>query len=93
MVDRREVGKNANILGGRFVLTIKNIEIERPSHKARLADQGHADRDIEMIINTARTIRQNSVRIIVTIAAKYDYNLWTQDFAQEYLQAIEGLRR
>lgn len=45
VVNRRESGRNANILGGKFFLAIKNIETDHPSHKARFFVQDHANCD------------------------------------------------
>ena len=41
VVDRRELAKDAKILGGRFVLTLKDISTQKETPKARYVLHGH----------------------------------------------------
>ena len=44
IVSKDEVPDNANIIGGRFVLTIEDTETDRPFCKARYVMRGQKDR-------------------------------------------------
>ncbi len=44
IVSKDEVPDNANIIGGRFVLTIEDTETDRPFCKARYVMLGQKDR-------------------------------------------------
>lgn len=43
VVCKEEIADDANTLGGRFVLTIKDTETDSPVFKARFVVQGHTD--------------------------------------------------
>lgn len=87
VVDRKEVGKNANILGGRLVLDIKGVEKAQTDYKTRFVVQGHDDRYKKMLVNKASTTSQQSIRVLVTINAVFGYEIWAKDVSQDYLQA------
>lgn len=72
-MDGQAARANVKILGGRFVLAIKNFETNHQTHEARLVVPGHEDREKKMISNTESTIRQNYVRIVLNIAAIREY--------------------
>jgi hypothetical protein len=45
IVKKQDLPKDANILHGRFVLTIKNVGTESETYKARYVVQGHRDKE------------------------------------------------
>lgn len=44
IIDRDDIEIQANILGGRFLLAVKNVETNDPTYKDRFVVQGDADR-------------------------------------------------
>lgn len=61
------------------MLAIKGVETDRPTYNALSVVQGHADKYKELLVNTASTVRQQSIRMLVTIAAIYWFGIWTHD--------------
>ena len=85
-----KIPKNANILGGRFILAIKQPGTTNERYKARFVVQGHKDREKEYIVHTSRTIRHKNIRIMLTITASLDeYTIWLQDVTQAYIQGYD----
>jgi hypothetical protein len=80
---------NPNIVPGKFVLAIKNPGMDNEFLKARFVLGGHRDRDK----HSPTTIKKYSVRILLTMAASLEFNIWTIDVNQEYLQAAVDLQR
>jgi Reverse transcriptase (RNA-dependent DNA polymerase) len=84
---------NANILNGRYVITIKDIGTEREFHKARYVVQGHRDKEKTSIVHQNTTAKQKSTRILPGLAAIFGFLLCTHDVQQAYLQLAESLLR
>ena len=93
MVDRRELAKDANILGGRFVLTLKEYDTHNETPKALYVVQGHKDKDKEFLVHNTTNLHQRSIRIIVSFAAVRGYRIFSHDVRQAYLQSEEQLTR
>ena len=93
VVCRSEVPDDANILGGRFVLAIKNPDTDEVIYKARFVVQGHKDKDKDLLIHDSPTISVSSIRILIAIAGIFGFRIWSTYIIQAYLQSSSPLLR
>lgn len=70
---------NANILGGRFILAVKNVDTNEEKAKARYVAQGFHDREKYFVAHNSIALRQYSVLVIVLYAATNGFRLFTHD--------------
>lgn len=65
IVFKEDVPKDANILGGSFVLAVKEVGTNKELFKARFVVQGHTDSEKNLLVHTSTNIRQESIRILI----------------------------
>ena len=90
---RNEVPDNANILNGRIFLAIKDSGTNKEVWKARYVVQGHKDKMKRTFVHDTSTVRQFSVKLLVGLAALFDFRLFSTGVPKDYLQSTEELSR
>ena len=93
VVSTHDLPKDANIMGGRFVLAIKNEGTKDEVYKARFVVQGYRDKMKTSLVHDSATSRQVSARILVGLAAIFGFRLFSTDVTQAYLQSSSDLMR
>ena len=93
IVVQEELPEDSNIISGRFVVTIKDVETDQPYFKARFVAQGHRDKEKSSLIHNSTTVRQSSIRILLSLAACFGFRIWSMDVNNAYLQAASKLMR
>lgn len=77
VVCKKDVSKDANILGGRFFLAIKNIRTKEEVYKARFVVQGQTDTEKNILVHNTTNLRRGSIRTLIAVAALFGFRLWT----------------
>ena len=93
MILKSEMCANPNILGGRFVLAIKDAGTNKERWKARFVVQGHREKLKTSLVHDSPTARQNSTRLIVGLASAFGFRIFSTDVTQAYLQSADSLMR
>lgn len=85
--------KGANVLSGRFVLSIKKIGSTNEKKKARYIAQGYSNKEKPYIVHDTATLRSSSIRFILSVAAIKVFRLFSHDVNQAYIQSKDNLGR
>jgi len=92
-VREADVPRGANIIGGRFVYTLKQVGTAGELAKARFVAQGHRDKAKWYVVHNLATMRQRSTRLLVSTAANMRWRLFAHDITQAYLQSQDAFSR
>ncbi len=91
---REDAGDNPNIVPTRYVLAIKHSQTDEPPRlKARFVIGGHKDKDKNLLLHDTRTVRPESIRLIIALATIFGLKLSVADWRQGYVQSKSTLLR
>lgn len=80
-------------LAADLFLAIKEFGTENESPKARYVVQGHRGREKAFLVHSTMTMRERSLRLIISFAAVKTYRIFSHGVKQAYLQSDEELSR
>jgi hypothetical protein len=81
------VPHDANVIGTRIILALKNYGTIDEAWKARLIIQGCLDDEAAEIVSDSATVASFSVRIVLFLSVLFELPLYVVDAAQAYLQS------
>ena len=87
------IPRDANVLSGRFVYTLKNAGHENEQPKARYIAQGHKDREKPFILLIVPTLRQSSTKLLISTVAVLGFRILSHDVRQAYRQSKDKMTR
>ena len=93
MILKGELPPDGNIFPGRFVLAIKSTDDGKIKYKARYVIGGHRDKYKDFMVHSNSTLQPQSIRLLGALAAVIDFDIWTSDVRQAYLQSAGPLAR
>lgn len=93
VIRKDEIPPDANVLPGRFVLSLKTTDDERVKHKQWYVIRSHRDILKSMMVNSSQTLQIFSIRLLLAIASIFEFKVWTADVIQAYLQSDEPRSR
>lgn len=76
---KEEVPKDANILTGRFILTIKFILDGKTNYKAVYVIGGHKEKLKSRMVHVSATVQPLSIRLLLALSAIFGFKIWTAD--------------
>ena len=74
-----DILKDANDIGGRFFLTLNDVNYPDKTAKARYVAVGHRDKDMAMLVRYSLILGQASTRSVMTTADLDGYRIWLHD--------------
>jgi hypothetical protein len=86
-VDASAVPHDANVLRTKWVLVIKHPGTSDEQFKARLVILGHMDPMKGVVVNEAPTLRTASMRLLISIASAFGWQIASRDVTGAFLQS------
>lgn len=87
---KTEIPPDANVLPARFVLDVK-IDDGHKVYNARIVNGEHSGFIKNLIVHSSHNIQPATIRLMLFMAAARDFETWTADVRQAYLQSDEPI--
>lgn len=69
IVNSADVPKDANVLGGRLILSLKHFDTPDGKEKVRYVAQGFDDHEKPYVVHNTSKFRVSSIRIVLQVAS------------------------
>ena len=90
---KSEMPDDSSILGGRFVIAIKEESTGKEIWKARFVVQGYRNKLKNSLVHNTCTTSRHNTRLLVGLVSIFGFRLYSTDVIQAYLQSPERLKR
>lgn len=77
----------------KFVLSLKSTVHGKVKFKGRYVIGGLREKLKNLIVHTSPTPQTQSIRFLLVLATDFDFDVWTSDTTQAYLQSTNPLPR
>jgi len=84
---------SAVVLGGRFVLAMKNIGNKDIKDKDRSFFQGDSDKEDPGVMHHSSTMQMSSTKVLISTCAVMGFRIFSPDVNQAYLQSMDNICR
>lgn len=91
--EKRHVSPKLNVLHCKLVNAIYPYIEKNLRFKSRFVVNGYRNRRKEFMVNSVQMIQPSSTRLLLAFCEMFDFNMWTTDVHQAYLQSKELLGR
>lgn len=81
-----EVSPDRSPFPGRFAMKTESTEAGKPKFTARFVVEGNLEKLKNLMIHSSQTLQPSSVRFILGMAIAHEFDVWTSDVFQAYLQ-------
>lgn len=93
VVCKEEVVENAKIVNGRSFLAIKGERTKNEIWKAQFVVRGHKDKIKQSLPHYIPVARHHSIKLLVGLASKIGFRIFSSDVTQAYIQSTKPLIR
>lgn len=84
-MNTKYIPQNANILGGRIIMAVKTRGTPSGRYIPRFIVQRYKEREKGFLVVHTSKIRYRNHRLMVTLSAKRNFKIWSQDVTQVYI--------
>lgn len=92
-VKRGELKSDSNVMGGRFIYSLKSYETSPEMAKVRYVAEGYSDKDKPFMVHDAGSLRASFIRIVLSTAACLRFRVFSHNITQIYLQSKYKMSR
>lgn len=85
--------KNANVVGTRIFLALKEYQTEEERWNARVVVHGCTDRESRHTVSDAGSVAFMSVRMLLILGFSFGYIIWIRDVKQAYIRGGKLTRK
>lgn len=92
-VNESDLLSNADVIGGRFILSLKHAVTPEKDAKVSYIAQGYADFEKRFLVHDVSSLRPTSISLILSLSSMLKFKVFLHDVSQADLQSNETTSR